>query len=499
MATEAEIRAARRAAARQMMEQTGQNMMITGTQYEPTYNEPTRALLEQFETNPAYQYPVQAPIEGGLTDDVLRFLGFTSREQYNQAMAAADAARQAGQGGFVTGGGSENVVDTGGGGGGGGGTGGGGGGTGGGGGGTGGGGGGGGTVTPPPPSAPPPPPGPPVPPRIQAIRDWYNANVGRTDPQAQADLNRFLATSGYTAREINTALPQWGLTDLQNAMRTAITEVASQTPFAPAVPRAINEPYTSIAGQLPGAPQTAAQREQAIRAWWTANEGRGDQAALDRFLASGYTAQEINKALPQLGVGDLESAIYAARQANPTAAYEAALARNQAIFQPGGQYVGNVSPYSLVSQQMQQFTNPYADTLANIALGGYNPNVYRTLLEESGDGNTDTDWWNQDGGGASDTGGDSGGVGDGGGGGGGGGMGNTGEGGGGPGEGGWYKGGLVNYVTGPNPPGPDDGGGLLQLGEYVIKKSSVDKYGKGLLDMINAGKIPAKKIKSLLD
>ena len=38
----------------------------------------------------------------------------------------------------------------------------------------------------------------------------------------------------------------------------------------------------------------------------------------------------------------------------------------------------------------------------------------------------------------------------------------------------------------------------LDIGEYVIKKSSVDKYGKGLLDMINDGKIPAKKMKSLL-
>jgi hypothetical protein len=59
-------------------------------------------------------------------------------------------------------------------------------------------------------------------------------------------------------------------------------------------------------------------------------------------------------------------------------------------------------------------------------------------------------------------------------------------------------GGLVDRVGGPNPPGPDDGAGMLQLGEYVIKKSAVKKYGQGLLDMINDGKIPAKKMKSLL-
>jgi hypothetical protein len=65
--------------------------------------------------------------------------------------------------------------------------------------------------------------------------------------------------------------------------------------------------------------------------------------------------------------------------------------------------------------------------------------------------------------------------------------------------GGFYNmGGLVDRVGGPNPPGPDDGAGMLQLGEYVIKKSAVKKYGQGLLDMINDGKIPAKKMKSLL-
>ena len=62
----------------------------------------------------------------------------------------------------------------------------------------------------------------------------------------------------------------------------------------------------------------------------------------------------------------------------------------------------------------------------------------------------------------------------------------------------YNMGGLVDRVGGPNPAGPDDGAGMLQLGEYVIKKSAVKKYGQGLLDMINNGKIPAKKMKSLL-
>ena len=58
---------------------------------------------------------------------------------------------------------------------------------------------------------------------------------------------------------------------------------------------------------------------------------------------------------------------------------------------------------------------------------------------------------------------------------------------------------MVHGLLGPNPKGPDDGAAFLDRGEYVIRKSAVKKYGRGLLDMINEGKVPAKKIKSLLD
>jgi hypothetical protein len=72
---------------------------------------------------------------------------------------------------------------------------------------------------------------------------------------------------------------------------------------------------------------------------------------------------------------------------------------------------------------------------------------------------------------------------------------------GGPGSGGGadnYMGGLITKVFGTDPSGPDEGQVNIQRGEYVIKKSSVKKYGQGLLDMINEGKMPAKKMKSLL-
>jgi hypothetical protein len=173
----------------------------------------------------------------------------------------------------------------------------------------------------------------------------------------------------------------------------------------------------------------------------------------------------------------------------------------------GAQYnpgvTAGVSPYSQVMGQMQEFRNPYAGVIANQPIGGYNPNIYDPNLlnnfvrqraaELAAAGMPVPSGFDVGGGDA--------GISDGGNGIGGnstaGGMSNQGEGG--PdGVGGWYNGGLIDKVSGANPAGPDDGQINAQVGEYVVKKSSVNKYGKGLLDQINDGKIPAKKMKSLL-
>jgi hypothetical protein len=119
--------------------------------------------------------------------------------------------------------------------------------------------------------------------------------------------------------------------------------------------------------------------------------------------------------------------------------------------------------------------------LANIALRDAGINPYGGALDLSGYGGDSGDGYS-----VGDQGGDA--------------AGNTG---GGPGTGAegdtaFAKGGLINRVAGPDPAGPDEGQISAQKGEYVIKKSSVNKYGKGLLDMLNDGKIPAKKMKSLL-
>ena len=161
--------------------------------------------------------------------------------------------------------------------------------------------------------------------------------------------------------------------------------------------------------------------------------------------------------------------------------------QNYQSIAPGAQYnpavmPGGASPYSLIMGQMQPMGNPYAGVVAGQAMGGYNPGLYdqiaaanvakaeaaklatgNTIVESGGDGPSGPD----------------GGVGE-------------------SVSGTYNQGGMVDGLFGMNPPGPDDGAGYLDRGEYVIKKSSVNKYGRGLLDMINEGKVPAKKLKSLL-
>jgi hypothetical protein len=180
--------------------------------------------------------------------------------------------------------------------------------------------------------------------------------------------------------------------------------------------------------------------------------------------------------------------------ANATQGFEQNF-RNYTSIPIGSQYNPNVvggtgSPYSQVMAQMRPVGNPYANVVAGQAMGGYNPALYDQIAAANvaraaaaNTGVTLADYYGGGGGGDGDGGGGGGGTGAGA------GTGNA------MAKGGYVHGGLM---FGPNPPGPDDGAVNLDMGEYVIKKSSVNKYGRGLLDMINEGKVPAKKMKSLL-
>jgi antitoxin component HigA of HigAB toxin-antitoxin module len=164
---------------------------------------------------------------------------------------------------------------------------------------------------------------------------------------------------------------------------------------------------------------------------------------------------------------------------------------------------GTGSPYSQIMAQAKPLGNPYANALAGQSMGGFNPALYAQAAAaykaeaDAAAAAAAAEALRLSVGGGDANGGDTAGIGSQG----GDSAGNTGggPGTGAPGDTAFAKGGMVRSLLGPDPKGPDDGLGYLDKGEYVIKKSSVNKYGKGLLDMINEGKIPAKKIRSLLD
>jgi hypothetical protein len=211
--------------------------------------------------------------------------------------------------------------------------------------------------------------------------------------------------------------------------------------------------------------------QQRLNALKNAQQIATNQKAYEAYLASQakLAADQASKATGfQTSAGTLPFA-------NATQGFAQNFQNYQSIA-PGAQYnpavmAGGASPYSLIRDQMQPMGNPYAGVVAGQAMGGYNPGLYdqiaaantaKTAAETAAASATQQ----YD---ASST-------------------------------GGMAKGGMVHggLMFGANPPGPDDGAVNLDMGEYVIKKSSVDKYGKGLLDMINEGKVPAKKLKSLL-
>ena len=196
------------------------------------------------------------------------------------------------------------------------------------------------------------------------------------------------------------------------------------------------------------------------------------QIATNQTAYEAYLANQAKLAAQQAVPTGATSVTGTTPFANATQGFEQNF-RNYTSIPIGAQYNPNVvggagSPYAQVMGQMRPLGNPYAGVVAGQAMGGYNPALYDQIAAANV-ANTAA----QTAAAAADPGQISDGLA----------------------HGGMVHGGLM---FGANPPGPDDGAVNLDMGEYVIKKSSVDKYGRGLLDMINEGKVPAKKLKSLL-
>jgi hypothetical protein len=283
------------------------------------------------------------------------------------------------------------------------------------------------------------------------------------------------------------------------AARTARDTTASQ-----ALIDARNLAATTATSKLPASQQTAittgtqnlvtTQNEAALALQQRNAVAAAAEAARLAALRAGTTGTTTGGLLAPTGATSVTGTT---PFANATQGFEQNF-RNYTSIPIGAQYNPNVvggtgSPYSQVMGQMKPVGNPYANVVAGQAMGGYNPGLYDQINAANiqkaiaaNAGTTLADYYSA---------GDSGGDGGGGGGGGGGGTGAGAGTGNAMAKGGYVHGGLM---FGPNPPGPDDGAVNLDLGEYVIKKSSVNQYGRGLLDMINEGKVSAKKMKSLL-
>ena len=316
--------------------------------------------------------------------------------------------------------------------------------------------------------------------------NWALAN-GMT--QAEFDKNIFDAVVAAQKNNTSPALlrvemDRLGISPADVARATGVTTQSVESQYNAAAPKTEAELIAA----------TAAARELAAR---TARDTTASQSLIDaRNLAAQNVAGTLTatqQAAAAQAQADLvtrqNEAALALQQRNTAAGLLApttqaapvvpaqSFAQNFANYQaiaPGAQFdpsvTGGASPYSLIMGQMKPFSNPYANMPVNTPLGGYDPALYERInaanlakAEAETAATTAAQNTQQE-------------------------------------STGLAKGGMVHggLMFGMNPPGPDDGAVNLDMGEYVIKKSSVDKYGRGLLDMINEGKVPAKKMKSLL-
>jgi len=318
---------------------------------------------------------------------------------------------------------------------------------------------------------------------------------GLSDAQFESLMNQYQISAADVARATQST-PAIIQSRMEAATPTTATEIAYNQA---AMDELAKRQALDAAQQQTNATNWAAQQRANELAW--AEQQRlnalknQQQIAANQKAYQDYLASQASKATGfQTSAGTMPFA-------NATQGFAQNFQNYQSIA-PGAQYnpavtPGGASPYSLIMGQMKPMGNPYAGVVAGQAMGGYNPGLYdqiaaanlaRDVAAKSGV--TLADYYGGGGDGNSTA------AGEGPGGNSGGGEGNgatAGEAG-----AGYAMGGMVDGLFGMNPPGPDDGAGYLDRGEYVIKKSSVNKYGRGLLDMINEGKVPAKKLKSLL-
>jgi len=368
----------------------------------------------------------------------------------------------------------------------------------------------------------------------QSVQEKYNVALPKTNAELIADAAADAELAARTARDTTAsaatiaaarqaATTSQGLlsTADQTAATAAAATLAAQQKAAADAQAVINAKAAADAKAAAALKtKTTATTQTGLNAQLEKAYKDGDIALLNSLLAQNQVTSAQAKNMFNLTDADLSwiqnnagGKFYTPPTATPGA--NMGIGGSFANFQSipiGAQFnpavtAGGASPYSQIMGQMKPFTNPYQNFVANTPMGGYDPGLYdrieaanlakaQAAAEIARLGGV-----NVYGGGPGDSTGDaaaasaadgaaaaaasaSGTA-----------PGSDGSPGSGAARGGYVHGGLM---FGPNPPGPDDGAVNLDMGEYVIRKSSVNKYGRGLLDMINEGKVPAKKMKSLL-
>jgi len=328
---------------------------------------------------------------------------------------------------------------------------------------------------------------------------------GLTDQQIAAEVNRLglsanqiSSMTGVPVGEINARL---NLISTQTAAQTKATADAQALAAANAELARLN-----ALKQIPTTPTNTANFSTFTN-WLKSTPGLTDQQIAAEMNRLGITTGQV-AGLTGVSETDVSNRF---RATTPFAGATQGFAQNFNNYQSipiGSQYNpfavgGSGSPYAQIMGQMRPVGNPYQNVVGNLPMGGYNPGLYDQIAAANlardiaaKGGTTLADYY---GGGPGDATGDAAaasaadsaaaaaasatGTA----------PGSDGT----PGSGA-AMGGLITNVFGPDPAGPDEGQVNMMRGEYVIKKSSVNKYGRGLLDMINEGKVPAKKMKSLL-
>jgi len=327
--------------------------------------------------------------------------------------------------------------------------------------------------------------------RLTAATPTATATKPTFATQAETGLYNYLQTPNLTDAQIAAEVNRLGLNAEQISSMTGVPVGQVQSRLAPFAPKVTTPIVTTPVVTTP----VTTSNYDVFANWLKTTPNLTDTQIAAEMNRLGITTGQVGQITGMPGT-DIENRF---RATTPFAGATQGFAQNFNNYQSipiGSQYNpfavgGSGSPYAQIMGQMRPVGNPYQNVVGNLPMGGYNPGLYdqiaaanaaRAAAAAAGNTAVDLSGGGGDSGAAAASDGNTGG----------------GPGTGAPGDAAFAKGGMVNSLLGPDPQGPDDGMGYLDKGEYVIKKSSVNKYGKGLLDMINEGKVPAKKMKSLL-